>query len=390
MALFSRTPSRKPAPKAIPDPRAIQHSGVTGAVTGFSLTDAAPTCRVIEVSQVGEVLGVALENAVLLHASGHADAARVMLAEGIDADPDTSRSRFAWWVLFDLLQRAGDRDAYDRLALRYVIAFECTAPPWDQSAASLTPDRVPASYVALSGTLTAQSHLLHAVEKALSGQALVRLDLAGVTDFDAAGAMALANLLAQARQQRHRLDLQRPETLVDRLAAACQPGRAEGEGAWLLYLELLQWRGFEVAFDERAIDYAVTFEVSPPSWNPPVADAGNEEGTESDATVEHCASATAEMTDNDVIAWNGVIAGGHPELLEDLGQHAARHAVVTIDMARVERIDFAAAGACFNAIRTLEGRGKSVRIVGATPVIQAILRLLGLGPDCFDPHPPQA
>lgn len=386
MALFSRTPSRKPAPKAIPDPRAVQHSGVTGAVTGFSLSDAAPTCRVIEVSQVGEVLGVALENAVLLFASGHPDAARDMLAEGIDADPDTSRSQFAWLVLFDLLQRAGDRDAYESLALRYVLAFECTAPLWDESAAAPPPDRGRSSgYVGISGTLNAHSPQLRAVEAALADHATVRLDLAGIADFDDAGALALAKILAEARQQRSQLELQRPESLHEKLASTCQLGREGGEGAWTLDLELLQWRGDEATFDERAIDYAVTFEVSPPSWEPPAAPV-EAAGDASSAGAAQYPPNEVDATDSDVIAWSGVIAGGHPEVLDELAAHATRRARITLDMTRVERIDFAAAGACFNAIQTLEGRGESVRIVGATPVIQAILRLLGLGPDYFERH----
>jgi hypothetical protein len=42
------------------------------------------------------------------------------------------------------------------------------------------------------------------------------------------------------------------------------------KGAWLLALELLQWSNDRAAFEDRAVDFAVTFELSPPSWEPPV------------------------------------------------------------------------------------------------------------------------
>lgn len=389
MALFSRTPARKPwAPRVASDARAVQPSGVTGTVTGFGLTDAAPTRRIIEVSQGGgDGLPAVLENAALLYASGHADSARATLTEGLDADPEAGGSQFTWLALFDLLQRAGDRDAYDRLALRYVVAFECTAPLWDDASASPAPrDAPPGGYVGLAGKLTAaHAAQLNALATALAGhQASARLDLVGVTEFDDAGARLLGYVLAKARQERYHLELQRPENLLARLDLASRQGREGGEGAWLLLLELLQWQGDQHVFDERAIDYAVTFEVSPPSWEPPVAvPASDEPAQGAAADEESLASPAGVAAGDDAIAWAGIISGAQPEVVDELARLAAERTDITLDLSRVERIDFAAAGSCFNAIRTLEGRGKSVRIVGATPVIEAMLRLLGLGPKHF-------
>ena len=56
-------------------------------------------------------------------------------------------------------------------------------------------------------------------------------------------------------------------------------GREAGEGAWLLSLELLQWANAHAAFEDRAVEYAVTFELSPPSWEPPPAAAGRPTAT---------------------------------------------------------------------------------------------------------------
>ena len=59
------------------------------------------------------------------------------------------------------------------------------------------------------------------------------------------------------------------EKLKPGLDAAVKKGRDGGEGAWLLSLELLQWANAHAAFEDRAVEYAVTFELSPPSWEPP-------------------------------------------------------------------------------------------------------------------------
>ena len=52
-------------------------------------------------------------------------------------------------------------------------------------------------------------------------------------------------------------------------------------------------------------------------------------------------------------------------------------------MPAVERIDFVCAGAFLNAIGRVEGQRKSVQIVGASPIIRAMLLLIGVSPRHF-------
>jgi anti-anti-sigma regulatory factor len=52
-------------------------------------------------------------------------------------------------------------------------------------------------------------------------------------------------------------------------------------------------------------------------------------------------------------------------------------------MSSVERIDFICAGALLNAISRLEGQGKAVQIFGATPIVRALLLLIGISPRHF-------
>ena len=52
-------------------------------------------------------------------------------------------------------------------------------------------------------------------------------------------------------------------------------------------------------------------------------------------------------------------------------------------MTSVERIDFICAGALLNAISRIESQGKAVQIVGATPIVRALLLLIGISPRHF-------
>jgi len=63
--------------------------------------------------------------------------------------------------------------------------------------------------------------------------------------------------------------------------------------------------------------------------------------------------------------------------------YAHGHDVVVVDMAAVDRIDFVCAGAFLNAIGRVEGQRKSVQIVGASPIIRALLLLIGVSPRHF-------
>jgi len=111
----------------------------------------------IHVVEANPGLCSVLENAALLHANGQSVQAREILEDGIVNDSDAKVSPLAWLSLFDLLQRAGQRAAFDRLAMQYVVAFERSAPGWEDSGIHSRPGPKPAAggYVGLTGKLAA-------------------------------------------------------------------------------------------------------------------------------------------------------------------------------------------------------------------------------------------
>jgi anti-anti-sigma regulatory factor len=207
-----------------------------------------------------------------------------------------------------------------------------------------------------------------------------RLDLGGVTGFDDAGAKLLADALAEARRARLALAVERGQKLVAALDAAVRKGRDGGEGAWLLSLELLQWTHAQDVFDERAIEYAVAFEMSPPSWEPPPVAAAPEPASMPAADAEAVAEPVAE---GEQLAFAGTITGSALQHVVRLTEFAQHRAVVPVDLSGVDRIDFVCAGALANGINRVEAQRKSVQIVGATPIIRALLLLIGISPRHF-------
>jgi len=355
------------------------HGDVT-VTDNSSILEWTPSQPAIEVAQANPGLCAVLENAALLYASGQAKPARALLEQGVVNDHDTKLSPLAWLALFDLLQRAGDRAAFDQLALQYVVQFERSPPPWDEHAkpvAGAAKANV-GGYLAITGRLTAASApQVDNIRKAIERKLLhARLDLASVTSFDDDGARLLADALAAARRKGLAIALQRPEKLRSSLAEAVARGRESGEGAWLLALELMQWAREQDAFDEMAIQYAVTFEMSPPSWEPPPAAA-------SAGGAAAPGEASSSSMAADALVWNGVIAGQAGTHLAQLVTYAQGKAIVPIDLTEVERIDFVCAGALLNTIDRIEGQRKAVQIVGASPIVRALLLLIGVSPRHF-------
>jgi ABC-type transporter Mla MlaB component len=411
MALFNKPPAKKPdLPPPIAKPRpegaaarapvsardvAAQAQGRRGGdmpraepVGDFSMTGAslmeAPGRTSIEVAQSSPDMCAVLENAALLYASGQAKAARDLLEQGVQTDPEAKGSQFAWLALFDLQQRADDRAAFDKLALLYVVQFERSPPVWEDSRKQPVHATKAATggYALLTGKLSAASApQLESVRKQMAKSSQpTRLDLAQVQGFDDAGARLLAQTLAEARKSRKPLKLERYEKLKNALDILVRRGREAGEGGWLLSLELLQFENKQEAFDDRAIEYAVAFEQSPPSWEPSSVAAAN---------VAPAPDATREQDPGDeegsanVVAWTGAMTGPSPPAMAKIVESAFSQPVVVLDLSRVDRVDFVCAGALLNAINRVEQQRKAVQVQGASPIIRALLILIGISPRHF-------
>ena len=350
---------------------------------GASVINWSTAPKAIEVAQANPGLCAVLENAALLFANGQDAEARSVLEEGIATDPEAKISPLAWLALFDLMQRAGDRAAFDALAMQFVLQFERSAPSWEEAAKARASEAGGAAggYIAIAGKLSGGNAaqlegLKRALEKCVPR---ARIDLSSVNGFDDAGARHLAADLARARNQRMELAIERADKLRGALDEAVAKGREGGEGAWLLSLELMQWAHEHAAFDERALQFAIAFELSPPSWEPPPG----ARRTSSPAPPETSGSSAGETSDGDAVVFEGVLAGAAPPALAKLSDFATRQALVAIDMTGVERIDFICAGALTNVVTRVESQGKSVQIAGATPIVRALLLLIGISPRHF-------
>ena len=89
------------------------------------------------------------------------------------------------------------------------------------------------------------------------------------------------------RRAKIKLSLSGAVSLSNILEGQVTSGTRENQTLWLLLLEVLQFTDQQERFEELALEYAMTFEESPPSWEP-IAEA----------VASGIAAATARQTMN--------------------------------------------------------------------------------------------
>ncbi len=326
-----------------------------------------------------------LENAALRFANGHALDARRQLEEGIENDIDTKLSVLAWLALFDLLQRQGDRAAFDKLALQYVVQFERSAPAWEVGDAPAASPRVVGGSIAVTGKVTASAATqIEGIRRAVAKQTHgARIDLMSVIDFDDTGARLLANALAEARRSGLGLQLlqARSSTPRSRTPSSRAARQARGRGS----CRSSSCSGTTIARRSRIAPSNSRWPSScrrPRSsrrWAPlrPLRQRRRSRRSlrrRMDWSRKCC-------------KWTGVLTGSLAPPLGKLADSMHSHSVVAVDMSEVERIDFVCAGALLNVINRIETQRKTVQIVGASPIVRALLLLIGVSPRHFVKKP---
>lgn len=217
-----------------------------------------------------EQAGRVFEQAGKLKSDGQTEQACRMLETAVRAGADFGKdAECAWNLLLDLYQATGQREAFEARALEFATRFEKSPPAW---AGTITAGTVAATgkivSASLAGTLNARvEEPLKQVLK-VCAKTPVRIDLTRITDADDRGCALLLAALDSCRKTQGQCLLAGAGRLADLLAGKTRSGSRDNQRIWLLLLELYQRLGREAAFDDAAVAYAVSFEVSPPSWEP--------------------------------------------------------------------------------------------------------------------------
>lgn len=276
----------------------------------------------------------------------------------------------AWGCLFELLQVLDRRPAFDALALAFARRFEKSPPAWSgviEGPHSVGESDGGRAYVALSGVLDAGiGEVLKQTMKQATISNMVRVDVAKLVDADNNGATLLMRALAALKRAKKEVVFGNPEQLAEILSKKLVMGERSHEAMWLLLLELHQQAFKQEAFEEAAVNYAVTFEVSPPSWEalPP-----------RQSPEPQNAGVTVARTEG--YALRGQMLGATAAEFEPLEAASAEKDEIDIDARNLVRIDAGSAKHLLEMLTRLHAAGKKLRIVGLSTLVATYLESLG-------------
>ncbi|MBI4988701.1 MAG: STAS domain-containing protein [Rhodocyclales bacterium] len=309
-----------------------------------------------------------VEEAAILFANGQDEAALATLEAAASAGGLGTAADQVWAMLFDLYQLLGGREEFDKRALEYSMKYEKSPPTWVEPVRqSLGPALTTGgtAFVSFVGMLgEGADKTVRQLEKIIAGNPVARVDFGKLQNADTLGAEMLLRAMKAARKRKCELVMSGAEKLAELLKGKIEVGKREDETLWMLLLELYQHMAQQDPFEEWAVNYAITFEVSPPSWEnrPPPKQA----------------AALAASADPEVFPLAGEMYSAGSDAFRQLVDFATDRDQVIIDCGALKRMDFVSAGLFLNTLTNLQITGSSVTIRNPNQLLFALFGVLGI------------
>jgi anti-anti-sigma regulatory factor len=319
------------------------------------------------------------QEAAVLYAANHSDAAVALLRTEIK-DPVGRNNKQAWLMLFDIYQTAQNRAEYDAFSMLFSVKFEQSPPAWAEGDAdALDPRRTQSrerkDFFTLKapagGHLAAEIEKFHAFAESMG---TVRLDFSKLTFINSDEAKLLATVLQRLRKKGLPMWFNNLEHVEKFLRVAFNEKASDvTRPYWTLLFELYVLQGKMEAFEDLGLEYAVAFEMSPPAWEVYVNTVS---AAVAKATNSAKAAANAPPPETG-FALKGVISSSSQNQFAELTGHAAGLSEVAVDMSKVLRVDFAAAGLFFEVVKAIQIAGKRVILSQLNELNAALLEAFG-------------
>ena len=347
-----------------------------------------------------------LEEAAIRFANGDDAGAEAGLLEVLSPQGQRIGHDETWLTLFDLYRATGQLDRYETAAIDFAGRFGRSAPQWVSLPDAVNRLNAPPSYApppsqqiadwtspALFGTQT-----LAALNAALAKAPQPwRLNWNKLNSVEVAALEGLGRLFTQWASQPVQLRFIGADNLDHVLRTATPSGDKSANPAWWkLRMELLRVTHRPDEFELVALDYCVTYEVSPPSWEgahteykPLQNDGSYISGHTIIGDAFHDSMATGamamvgdsqipQMSNISTVELAGQIVGDAAEALAILDAKLAGADVMIISCERLLRIDFSAAGTLLNWVSSRQAEGRQVQFINVHRLVAAFFNVIGI------------
>ncbi len=396
-------PPPAPAAKAAGSPAAFSMFSREGTSSGFSSSK----FSVVDGAELAH--DPELEEASIRFANGDDSGAEAGLLETLS--PKGSRALHAdtWLALFDLYRATGQQDKFENLAIEFVGRFDRSAPQWFSLPDMVRQLSVPAASASGNGpaadwvcpsVLGIQT--IAALNAALGRAPMPwRLDWKNLKSIDLNAVEPLCKVFsgwaAQPVQLRFMGEPQLQRVLQD---ATPSGARDTPQGWWQLRMEALRVTNQPDEFELTALDFCVTYEVSPPAWDSARCDYRNLEpqgGAESaqaiigDVYRDSVPSSMSSTLEGDTqmdgnsqmshlyaVELAGQIEGDAIAVLDRLEAKLMGADIMVISCAKLIRVDFSAAGTLLNWVSAREAENRAVQFTDVNRLVAAFFNVIGI------------
>jgi ABC-type transporter Mla MlaB component len=352
-----------------------------------------------------------LEEASIRFANGDNEGAEAGLMEVLGPSGTRINHDETWLTLFDLYRAAGWQAKFESAAIDFASRFGRSAPQWFSmpeiiakmnapaaaaAAAAAGQERADWTAPAVFGTQTAAA-LNAALGRATQPYKLNWSKLSSIVD----GAVEpLTKLFTQWAGQNVQLRFIGADTLEKVLREATPSSdRSINPQWWKLRMEVLRVMHRPDEFELVALDYCVTYEVSPPSWdsarcdykslqpdgslasrNTIIGEAYRDSVVSSVMTYgdSQLPAMSSQLSSVATVELSGQILGDGKEALELLDAKLGDADIMIISCARLMRIDFTAAGTLLNWVTAREGEGRQVQFSDVHRLVAAFFNVIGI------------
>lgn len=315
------------------------------------------------VEEVDPLVG-AIEHAAITFANDDDAGTEKTLRDGIKGGERKPEAERLWLMLFDFYLLTRKRDAFASLELVFARLFEMQPPVWrDLGERGAQAKVLGANH--FKGDLVGQNAEGFAqLAQWLATSARAKIDFSKVKTIDAEGCEKLLACMSRSRKQKHVPEVSGCDALVTLIEPRVRA--ADGEQAyWRALLECYQMLGRQEDFENLAVEFAVNFEISPPSW---------EAGAVSTKPAKPVMPVTKVRPD-DAFYLSGEVRGGRFEGLE---AYLTDHPQAVVDLGEVTRMDFSSAGTLLNIVTPHHQRGAKITLRHPNRLVAELLGLMGI------------
>lgn len=342
-----------------------------------------------------------LEEAAIRFANGDDKGAEATLLSALQADKVEPASADGWAAaLFDFYRATAQQSSFDRVAIDYAQRFGRSAPAWFSTPELVKrplladEERLPLTALAGAGAavwdcpkvldLPAVQALNASLARLAPGLPW-RLNWCRLDTIATDAAKVLAQLFAQWSTQDVRLHFEGADVL-DKTLRDCTPsGQKEVPSFWWqLRLDVLRLMRRQDEFELVALDFCVTYEVSPPPWSEPRCDYVNERMNataplaDGDTLFEDTTQVESDRTAATQVELAGELLGDATPALDTFKTSLQGTERIVISCERLIRVDFSAAGSILNWVAAREAEGCAVQFRDVPRLVAAFFNVIGI------------